>query len=246
MIMMKETITSINDRLQLVQPEGGLPFGTDALLLAGFMRRMKNASGAELGAGSGVISLLLLTREKLGSSLALEIQPVYCEAMRRNASLNGLEGRLFPTEGDVTDYRSSEKFDVVFANPPYLAVTGVPSPDLKRQTARQEVAGGIVEFCRAASRLLKYGGLFYVVYRPERLGILMEALRDSRIEPKRMTLVYEDAAHAPCLVLTEGKLGASPGLYMTPPFFIHSGGGYSAEYEYQYENGDFDERYYTR
>jgi len=239
-------ITEINNNIKLYQPDGGLPFGTDALLLSGFVRRQKKASCVELGSGTGVISLLMLKREKAKSSLCLEIQEEYHRAALLNAVTNGLKGRLIPKHCDVTEYSTEERYDTVVTNPPYFVTDGRQSPDIKRLTARHEIKGGIADFCKAASRLLRYGGLFYAVYRPERLSELICAMRDNRIEPKRMTMVYEDRNHIPCLVLAEGKFGGSPGMFMTPPFFIRENGEYSEEYKYQTENGDFDDRYYIR
>ena len=51
-------IDYVNDSLSLIQDNEGLTFGTDALLLAGYVATgYKNA--LELGAGTGIISMLL-------------------------------------------------------------------------------------------------------------------------------------------------------------------------------------------
>ncbi len=244
--MTNYTYTEINNNITLCQPVGGLSFSTDALLLAAFVRRSRNSTCVELGSGTGVISMLLLKRDKIKTSLALEIQPEYHEVAKINAQNNDLVDRLLPELCDVTEYTTPERYDTVVTNPPYFVVHDRHSPDIKRLTARHEIKGGIADFCKSASKLLRYGGLLYVVYRPDRLSELVTSMRDNRIEPKRMTLVYEDDKHPPCLVLCEGKFGGSQGLYMTPPFMIRRNGEYSEEYRYQNENGDLDERYYSR
>ena len=66
----------VNDNLKLIQKTDGLTFGTDALLLAGYING-KYKRGCEIGSGSGIISLLLITREKIGSCVALEVQEEY-------------------------------------------------------------------------------------------------------------------------------------------------------------------------
>ena len=68
-----ERIDFVNDKLKLLQKPQGLTFGTDALLLAGYVNE-SGALGAELGSGSGIISMLLLTRDKLASATAIEVQ----------------------------------------------------------------------------------------------------------------------------------------------------------------------------
>ena len=59
------TITKINDNLSLIQNENGLTFGTDAYLLSAYTVGRKNKIGADLGSGTGVIPLLLCSRENV-------------------------------------------------------------------------------------------------------------------------------------------------------------------------------------
>ena len=52
-----ERLDEINENLSLIQKKDGLTFGTDAFLLAAFMKsRVKTA--ADFGSGTGVASLL--------------------------------------------------------------------------------------------------------------------------------------------------------------------------------------------
>ena len=53
-----ETLTEVNDNLSLIQKKDGFTFGTDALLLAAFIRKHKCAIAADLGSGTGIISML--------------------------------------------------------------------------------------------------------------------------------------------------------------------------------------------
>ena len=56
-----ERLDEVNDKLRLIQKTDGLTFGTDALLLAGYVRGGYRL-GCELGGGGGIISMLLLSR----------------------------------------------------------------------------------------------------------------------------------------------------------------------------------------
>ena len=98
--------------------------------------------------------------------------------------------------------------DIVTANPPYMAQgSGVGNQSPEKYAARHEVNGGIGDFCAAAGRILKHGGKFYCVFRPERLGDLMVGLRSAKLEPNRMTLVH-------------ATIGASPSMICTPPLIL--------------------------
>ena len=67
-----ERLDYVNDDIELIQNTDGLTFGTDALLLAGYLNG-RYTSGIELGGGTGIISMLLLTRGKVSNISCLEV-----------------------------------------------------------------------------------------------------------------------------------------------------------------------------
>lgn len=235
------TIT-VNDDIRLIQKSGGLRFGTDALLLAAFIRAEMSASAAEFGCGSGIISLLAATRKRFSHIDAYEIMPQYAEMAGRNAAENGLSDIITVINGDVREIKG--QYGAVFTNPPYLQDgKGKSSFSGEMETARREKNGNLSDFCKSASRILKYGGSFYIVYRPDRTAELIYEMKSSGIEPKRLIFVYPDDGMLPCLVLCEGKKGASPGLFCPPAFYIRHSGENSAEMNELLMKGDMNERY---
>ncbi len=242
-----ETTTEINDGLRLIQKQDGLTFGTDAYLLSAYVRRQTRAKLADLGSGTGIIPLLLLARKKIASAAAIELQPDFSDLIARNASLNGLDETLRPICADVrelTPEMLGGTVDIVVSNPPYMKASGKANESERKNLARHEIAGGIGDFCDTAGRILKHGGLFYTVWRPDRLCDLTNALCAAKLEPKRMTFVYARSELAPCLVLCESKKGASSGMYVTPPLIMYREGSiYTEALTRIYETGDFDEHY---
>lgn len=241
-----ERIDYVNDKLSLIQKTDGLTFGTDALLLAGYING-KHKSGVEIGGGSGIISMLLLTREKVGTVNCIEVQEEYADLIGRNAELNSLSDRLTPVCSDVRDYKPSEECDVVFTNPPYMKSTsGAHNERTAKTVARHEIFGDIRDFCHVGARLLKFGGTFAVVYRPDRLIDLIAAMRGEGVEPKRMTFVHADADSEPSMVLIEGKKGGKSGLLLTKPLIIYKDKGhkeYGEDMDHIMENGSFPPEY---
>ena len=241
-----ENIDFVNDSLSLIQEDGGLKFGTDALLLAGYVNG-KYKLGAELGAGTGIISMLLVTREKLSSALCLEVQEEYARLTERNSELNRLNKRISVKCADIRDFRSDAIYELVYTNPPYMKSTSGKASSLdKKNIARHEVFGGIGDFLESAKRLLKFGGAFYAVYRPDRLTDLISGMREADIEPKRMTFVHANTEKEPSMVLVEGKRGGKSGLILTPPLIIYKDKNnleYSDDMNYIMENGVFPDRF---
>ena len=236
----------VNDDLRLIQDMEGLTFGTDALLLAGYVNG-KFKRGVELGSGSGIISMLLLTRGKVEKVTALEVQEHYADLTRRNAELNGLTDRMECLCTDVREYIPSTEAELIFTNPPYMKTdSGKKNLTEKKNIARHEVNGDIYDFCRSARRMLKFGGNFVAVYRPDRLIDLIDAMRNSKIEPKRMTLVYADTDSEPSMALIEGKAGGRSGLLLTKPLIIYRDSShkeYTDDMNYIMENGSFPSDY---
>jgi len=237
---MNETVSAVNDGIRLIQNQKGLKFGTDALMLAAFIKRTPRSEAVEIGSGSGIISLLLARRKKFRHITAVEIQPYYADLTRRNVELNGLCDMITPVCSDIRDYRGNA--GTVFTNPPYMkADSGKSNADEGKHIARHEVSGTVGELCEAAGNLLGTGGKFYCVYRPERIDGLMIAMERSKIKPKRLCFVHSDTFHAPCLFLVEGLKDGKSGCSVTRPLFLTENGRPTPEAQFIYDNGEWFE-----
>lgn len=219
-----ERLDNVNESLRIIQKKNGLTFGTDAYMLAAFMRPEKHARAAELGSGTGIISLLCAVRDRFSHIDAYEIQSEFAELGQRNITLNGMADNINQYCSDIRAIPSDKNgsYDVVFSNPPYMkSGHGERCAHDMKTIARHEESGGIEDFCATAARLLKYGGKFYCVYRPDRLVDLIAAMRAHKLEPKRMTFIQPDATAAASIVLIEAKSGASSSLKLMPPLIIY-------------------------
>ena len=242
-----ERLDEVNESLKLLQKTDGLTFGTDAYLLAAYMYANAGGKAIELGGGTGIISLLAASRKRFDKISVVEIQNDYAELIKRNISLNGMCEQLEVICKDVRELKAADfggEVEAVFSNPPYMKTdSGKRNECEGKYIARHEVFGGIDDFCAAAYRLLKFGGRFYVVYRPDRLIDLIDALRCNRLEPKRMTFVQGDSKTAPSMVLIEAKKGASPSLTLTKTLVMYKDGtrDMSEDAEKIYESCSFAE-----
>ncbi len=206
-----EELSVVNDNIKLIQRKTGLKYGTDALLLASFLPKCKKGTkAAELGSGTGIISLLALSRQKCENVTAFEIQEEYAKITERNAELNGVTDSLSAICCDIRNIPSEffGTFDTVFSNPPYMAAeAGLNNDKEEKNIARREICGSIYDFAAAAKRLLRYGGGFYVVYRPDRMATLFDAMIKNGIEPKRLVPIAEYVGASPSLILVYGRFG---------------------------------------
>ena len=191
--------------------------------------------------------MLLLTRGKISEAVAYEVQEYYAHLIERNAEHNRLSDKLRAVCTDVRELRACEECDVVFTNPPYMKATGGKNNERdEKAIARHEICGTIDDFCIAAKKLLKYGGAFCAVYRPDRLADLICAMRSADIEPKRATFVHADTESEASMVLIEGKRGGKSGMTLTRPLIIYTDRThreYAEDMKYIMENGSFPSEY---
>ncbi len=221
--------------LRLLQAEGGFRFGTDSVLLADFAAVRKNELVADMGTGSGVIPLLICAREESCSVDAVELHPETAERARRSVALNGLTHRIRIHTADVRDAArvlGFERYPLVVSNPPYVQPgEGLTSPDAGRALARGgEGVCPIEDWTAACAALLKNGGRLCFVFPAEGLLRLCDAMRRSRVEPKRLRFVAAGAEKSPSLLLLEGRKQGRPGLRVLPALITHTPeGGFSEE-----------------
>ena len=220
-----ETLTCVNENIKLIQKTNGLTFGTDAFLLASFIKAQRNSVAVELGGGTGIISLLCASRDKFSKIYCLEIQNDFANVIDRNAKLNVLNNKVISVCNDVRSIKSSDigcEVDVVFSNPPYMKTdSGKRNEYDEKYIARHEVCGDIGDFCACAKRLLKHGGYFYCVWRPDRLVDLICAMRENNLEPKEICFVHANTKCAPSMALIKAKKGATSGAKVLEPLFLN-------------------------
>lgn len=209
------------------------PPGTDTFLLSSLPRLKPGLRVCDLGSGTGLLGLLLLQRRGNLTVTGVELQPEAAALLERAAAENGLTDRLAVCRGDLRDIRSllpAGSFDLVVCNPPYYpAGTGTLSPAPALQAARAETSCTLEDVCRAAGWLLRWGGSFCLVHKPERVTDLLCALRAAALEPKRLRSVERRAGDAPSLVLLEARRGGRPGLAWEPPLILETAEGRPTE-----------------
>lgn len=224
----------INADLLLEEPFGGIRFGTDALLLADFANNVvRKGTCIDLGTGSGVIPLLMLASGCKADFVGLELQKEYAEIAEKNAQTNGFSERFRVINADANDFKTifeSGRADYCITNPPYMrGDCGKSNDSLPLAIARREVSGGIELFCKTASWALKSGGTFFAVYRPDRLVTLLCAMRENRIEPKKVRFVVPSLGKKPSLVLVEGKKDGNEGISVEPDLYIYTDSSHTVQ-----------------
>lgn len=210
---------------KIIQNPEKFCFGMDAVLLTGFARDARGETLLDLGTGTGIIPILMEAKTDIEHLTGLEIQEESADMARRSVELNGLSDKISIVTGDIKEAGSLFKaasFDCITCNPPYMiGQHGLANPDEPKAIARHEVLCTFEDVARAAAKLLKPGGHFYLVHRPFRLAEIMTTLSEYRLEPKRMQLVYPYVDKEPNMVLMEAVRGGKPRMTVEKPLIVY-------------------------
>lgn len=210
---------------RIIQNPKRFCFGMDAVLLSGFAKAADGDRVLDLGTGSGIIPLLMEAKTKAAHLTGLEIQADSADMAARSVKLNGLEDKIKIVTGDIKEAVSlfgAASFDVVTCNPPYMTKHhGLTNPQSPKAIARHELLCTLEDVICQSARLLKPGGNFYLVHRPFRLAEIIVLLREYKLEPKRMKLVYPFIDKEPNMVLLEANRGGKPRMTVEKPLIVY-------------------------
>lgn len=215
-------------------------FGTDAFLLAHFSEYRQKDKACDLGTGCGIIPLIMQKSRPPQITYAVDIQEGAIEQLKLGMERSETSG-IVPVCADLKELWEGAplgQLDLVTCNPPYKAVNaGYESVITAQRIARHEIMCNIYDVCESASKLLKFGGRLCVCNRPERLSDVIDAMKKSGIEPKRLRFVSKNPDEAPWLFLIEGKKGSKPFMKVEPQLYIRTENGFSVELQRIYDTG---------
>lgn len=190
-------------------------FGTDAVLLADFVKPLKKHIVCDLCTGCGIIPMLLLKNDNAPKKIyAVDIAEEAHDLLKESVRENGLEEKICPIHEDLKNITliNAESVDIITVNPPYYKKgSGSEKLSIAQRNARHEILCDIDDVIKAASKLLKYGGTLKLCHIPERLADVVCAMRKYGIEPKKLVFV-SSGKNKPWLFLISGKKGAKAGL----------------------------------
>lgn len=213
----------LRGRIRVHQPERGYRFNIDSVVLAGFAWAREGERLLDLGAGTGILCLLLAHRHHLSSFTAVEIQPELAALAERNVEENGWTGTGRVVAGDLRspDAVSSGAFDLVVCNPPYYHPgRGQAAANPQRALSRQGFSAEPADVLAAASRALAPGGRFCLVWPAPRLAELLASLPPAGLHPRLLRHVHDSAGSPPHLTLLQTTPAEGRGCLTLPPVVL--------------------------
>ncbi|MGB8953183.1 MAG: methyltransferase [Candidatus Aminicenantales bacterium] len=220
--------TFYKGRILVLQKKKGYRFSVDAPLLADFIQTKSSDVLLELGTGNGIISLLLSIKP-FRHITALEIQGPLADLARRNVVLNNLEERVTVREEDFRTFHSDQKFEIIFANPPYIQKRGGHlSISLEKSIAKHELKCDIFDIMRKTEESLKEEGKAFFIYPARRKDDLFRAAESHHLKIRALRFICPRERTEANLFLSE--CGFSSGSVRTyPPLILYDENGEPTE-----------------
>lgn len=219
---MKQEILDLGfQNLKIYQSPDGYCFTSDSVLLANYIKCKKTDTVVEFCAGSGVISILLSKKQNPAKIYAFELQKRLYDMFSESVKLNNLEKQIFPINErneNFSSFLANGSADVVFVNPPYME-GGDKSDNQEIAIATHEVETNLEIIVSNASKLLKYGGKFYMVHKADRLVDVLCALREHKLEPKKLNIIYPNKSAEPAVFLVSATKYGKKGLRISKATF---------------------------
>jgi tRNA1Val (adenine37-N6)-methyltransferase len=216
--------TLLDGRVQHRQRPSGHRTGIEPVVLAAAIPARPGERVLEAGTGSGAGLLCLAARVPGISGIGLELDPELAAIARDNVRRNGHE-RLVILEQDVASFRSVERFDHAFANPPWHAPDGTPSPDSGRERARRGTSGLLAIWARSLAEVLRHRGTLTFIVPSALLPACFAAMAAARCGAPRISPLWPRQGSAAKLVIVQSRLGARSPCVLLPGLVLHSGAG---------------------
>ena len=214
------------DGLKLYQYIDGYSFTSDSVLLANFVSAKHTDICVEIGAGSGVVSILVNYKNKPQKIFAFEMQERLAQLTQINIQKNNMNGQIEVVNDKVQNHKQyiqDGSISVVFCNPPYFKNgTSTKNQSQEVAIARHEDFLPLSDLCETSSKMLKFGGKFYVVYPASRLAELIFELKKNNLEPKNMFFAQPMPSKNASVVLMQCTKCAKPGVVVMPTLITNN------------------------
>jgi tRNA1Val (adenine37-N6)-methyltransferase len=150
------------------QERCGMKLSTDAVILGALACRKSPKKILDVGAGTGVVALMLAQRYPEATVEAVELDESAFEQASDNAALSPWKDRILLIHQAFQDYArgNTKSFDLVVSNPPYFP-DHIKSQDQQRNLALHNDSLPFDELVKSVADVLSPEGAFWVIL-PER------------------------------------------------------------------------------
>ena len=158
--------------------------GTDGVVIGAWVSCEKARTAIDLGAGSGLISLMLAQRG-VRKITAIEIDPAAADNARENIAVSPWSDLIKVDQCSFSDFQPKTAVDLIVSNPPFFS-EGEAAPDAIRAQARHEGELNYSSLIEFAARNLSTAGRLGFIYPFGREDDIIYKAEMSRLKLRRI------------------------------------------------------------
>jgi len=213
------------------QDKCALKVNTDAVLLGAMANATNPRTILDIGAGTGVISLMLAQRYEDASVYSVEIEfNAYLQAKENYANSPWADRmEIFHLPFQEFWKAGKENFDLIVSNPPYFT-DHLKTNNHERNIALHSESLSFEELSAGVSKTLSELGKFFAILPERQMKHLEECLKERGLYVQSQTTIY-DRPGAQTLRVIQSFAYNTPEAVLEEEIFIkQADGNYSPEY----------------
>ncbi len=201
----------------LYQPQSGYCYNSDSIMLYNFISSFKpRGRMLDVGAGCGVVGLLVARDNPNIRLEAVEKQAVFVHYASKNAEVNSIDYKI--NHGSFLDFEDEKGYEYIISNPPFYHEGASRSEDEMIHTARYNLHLPIREFVNTAARLLRPQGHLIFCYDPQQFAFLCAAIDDAKLRVVDVQFVHSKQDRNATLVMVHARKNSKSLMKVWPPF----------------------------
>ena len=190
-------------QFKIVQEKSAMKVGTDGVLLGAWANAEKAKTILDIGAGTGLISLMLAQRS-MASIVGVEIESEAADEACENVSNSPWKNRVGIQNTSFQEFQKTTTafFDLIVSNPPFFAQS-FKSTKLQRNMARHNDTLPFDVLISGVEKLLSENGIFSVILPFDVSEVFEKMAKLNQLHLIRKTSVKSNALSKPHRCLLE-------------------------------------------
>jgi len=151
-------------KFSIAQDQCAMKVGTDGILLAAWARVGEASQILDIGAGTGLIGLMLAQRQSAAQVIGVEIDELAADQAKDNGAQSPFAKQVKICTDSIQSFAKNTKhqFDLIVSNPPFFS-GGVLSESAGRAEVRHTVKLSHQDLLRSVQTLLRPLGKFCLI-----------------------------------------------------------------------------------
>ncbi|MDR1763640.1 MAG: methyltransferase [Dysgonamonadaceae bacterium] len=175
--------------------------GTDGAVLGAWADCSRAQSALDVGAGSGLIALMLAQRSNAAVD-AVDIDENACRQSKINFENSPFGGRMRIFNADYRNFQPGRKYDLIVSNPPYFSRSLKP-PLAERSFARHDEALPTEILISKSASLMNENSRLSLIIPTDKMENTAQTAEKYGLHLRRKTEVYSLPTKPPKRVLLE-------------------------------------------